>query len=116
MPSLSLGLRLGLIMYAVIQTGGKQYRVQEGDIIRVEQLTGEAGQAIDFDKILMISDGEAQKVGDPHVAGAKVKAEVLEQGRAKKILILKFKRRKHHMKRLGHRQNYTAVKITKIKG
>lgn len=109
-------------MYAVIQTGGKQYRVEKGDIIRVEKLADdagesiEAGKTIDFEQVLMISDGDNQKVGSPMLSGAKVKGEVLEQARDKKILILKFKRRKHHMKRQGHRQSYTAVKITDIEG
>jgi large subunit ribosomal protein L21 len=103
-------------MYAVIQTGGKQYRVAKGDVIRVEQLPAEVGQSIDFDQVLMVSNGEKQQLGQPTVAGAKVKGEVLEQGRAKKIFILKFKRRKHHMKRQGHRQNFTAVRITDIEG
>lgn len=103
-------------MYAVIQTGGKQYRVAKGDVIRVEQLPVEVGQTVDFDKVLMLADGEKQQVGRPTVEGAKVSAEVLEQGREKKIFILKFKRRKHHMKRQGHRQNFTAVRITDIAG
>lgn len=103
-------------MYAVIQTGGKQYRVEKGDVIKVEQLEGEAGQSIDFDQILMFSDDGVHKVGNPTLSGAKVTGEVLEQGRAKKIFILKFRRRKHHMKRQGHRQNYTAVRITDIVG
>lgn len=103
-------------MHAVIQTGGKQYRVAEGDVIKVESLGGEVGQSIDFDKVLMISDDKEQKVGTPMLDGAKVTGEVLEQGRHKKIFILKFKRRKHHMKRQGHRQNFTAIRITDIKG
>jgi large subunit ribosomal protein L21 len=103
-------------MYAVIQTGGKQYRVEKGDVIKIEQLENEAGQSVDFEQILMVSDGDVHKVGNPMLSGAKVTAEVLEHGRAKKILILKFRRRKHHMKRQGHRQNYTAVRITDIVG
>lgn len=103
-------------MYAVIQTGGKQYRVEKGDVIRVEKLAGETGQPVDFDNVLMVSDGDAQKIGSPTVAGAKVVGEILEQARDKKIFILKFKRRKHHMKRQGHRQPYTAVRITEIAG
>ena len=103
-------------MYAVIQTGGKQYRVEKGDVIKVEQLDSEAGQSVDFEKVLMVSDGDSHKVGSPLLAGAKVAAEVLEQGRAKKVIIIKFRRRKHYMKRQGHRQNYTAVRITDIVG
>ncbi len=102
-------------MYAVIKTGGKQYRVSEGQLLKVEQLEGEIGQSIDFEEVLMIVDGEQSQIGTPLLSGAKVTAEVVEHGRGKKIEILKFKRRKHHMKRMGHRQNYTAVKITDIK-
>lgn len=101
-------------MYAVIQTGGKQYRVEKGDIIRVEKVDGEVGQHIDFANVMMVSTGEDQKVGSPWVSGAKVTAEVLEQARDKKVFILKFRRRKHHMKRQGHRQYFTAVRITDI--
>ncbi|MCH9769637.1 MAG: 50S ribosomal protein L21 [Gammaproteobacteria bacterium] len=101
-------------MYAVIQTGGKQYRVAEGQVLQLEKLAVEAGEDVDFDKVLMVVDGEAQQVGAPYVNGAKVSAEVLEHGRGKKIHILKFKRRKHHMKRMGHRQHLTSVKIKKI--
>ncbi len=103
-------------MYAVIQTGGKQYRVAKGDVIQIEQLAGEPGQSIDFNEVLMISTEETPKFGSPLLAGAKVVGEVLEQGRKKKILIIKFRRRKHYMKRQGHRQNYTAVRITDIAG
>ncbi len=103
-------------MYAVIKTGGKQYRVEKGDIIRIEKLAGEVGQSIDFEDVLMVSDGDSQKVGDPMIAGAKVVGKVLEQARDKKIFILKFRRRKHHMKRQGHRQSFTAVEITDIAG
>ena len=101
-------------MYAVIQTGGKQYRVAKGDVIHVEKLDGDSGQAIDFENILMVSDGSNYKVGSPILSGAKVMGEVVEQGRAKKVFILKFRRRKHHMKRQGHRQDYTAVRIVDI--
>lgn len=116
MRSLSNCEQEAIYMYAVIQTGGKQYRVEKGDVIKVEQLAGEAGQFVDFEQILMLSDGDVYKVGSPTLAGAKVTGEVLEQGRAKKIFILKFRRRKHHMKRQGHRQNYTAIRITDIVG
>jgi len=102
-------------MYAVIKTGGKQYRVSKGQTLKVEQLPAEAGQSVDFSEVLMIADGDNIQIGSPVVSGAKVSGEVVEQGRHKKIEILKFKRRKHHMKRQGHRQNYTAVKITDIK-
>ncbi|MCH9643268.1 MAG: 50S ribosomal protein L21 [Gammaproteobacteria bacterium] len=102
-------------MYAIVKTGGKQYKVAPGDIIKLEKLTGEAGQAVEFNEILMVSDDNNQiKMGKPFIKGAKVKGEVVEQGRLKKVHILKFRRRKHHMKRMGHRQSFTAVKITDI--
>lgn len=103
-------------MYAVIASGGKQYRVEEGQVLNLETLDGEVGKSVDFDKILMIVDGEKVNVGKPYIEGAKVAAEIVEHGRAKKINILKFKRRKHQMKRQGHRQNFTQVKITSIGG
>ena len=101
-------------MYAVIFTGGKQYRVQEGDTLKLETLSVEVGSTVDFDKVLMIGEGNAVKVGSPYVNGCKVSAEVVSQGRHKKIHIVKFRRRKHHEKWQGHRQNYTEVKITQI--
>lgn len=103
-------------MYAVIKTGGKQYKVAEGQTVRVEKLDAEQGAAVEFDQVLMIADGDNLKVGAPVVEGAKVIAEVAAQGRAKKVEIIKFRRRKHHMKRQGHRQYYTDVKITGING
>ncbi len=101
-------------MYAVIKTGGKQYRVQEGQVIRVETLPAQAGETVDFSEVLMLANGDDIKIGTPIVDGAKVSGTVLEHGRGKKIEIIKFKRRKHHMKRQGHRQNYTAVRIESI--
>lgn len=101
-------------MYAVIKTGGKQYRVEEGQVIRVETLRAEAGETVDFSEILMVANGDEIKIGAPVVEGAKVSGTILEHGRHKKIEIIKFKRRKHHMKRQGHRQNYTAVRIESI--
>ncbi|SDX95692.1 large subunit ribosomal protein L21 [Allochromatium warmingii] len=101
-------------MYAVIQTGGKQYRVSEGDTVKIEKLTAEAGDSVHFEQVLMVADGESVKVGQPYVAGGKVTATVEAHGRAKKVKIIKFRRRKHHMKRQGHRQWFTAVKITGI--
>ncbi len=101
-------------MYAVIATGGKQYRVQKGDQVDVERLTGMPGEKIEFDQVLLLADGEDVAIGAPMIEGGKVTAEVLEQARAKKIDVIKFKRRKHHMKRMGHRQHYTRVKITGI--
>lgn len=101
-------------MYAVIKTGGKQYRVAKDQMLNVEKLPNEIGQSVDFEEVLMVVDGETVKIGDPLISGAKVKAEVIEHGRADKVEILKFKRRKHHMKRQGHRQAYTKIKITDI--
>lgn len=101
-------------MYAVIKTGGKQYRVAKDQILKVEKLEVEPGQSYDFEEVLMVANGDQIQLGSPNVAGAKVSAEVVEHGRHKKVEILKFKRRKHHMKRQGHRQDYTKVKITDI--
>ena len=103
-------------MYAVIATGGKQYKVAEGQTIKLEKLALDQGQSVDFDQVLLVAEGENIKVGSPYVAGAKVTAEVLEQGRHDKIHILKFRRRKHYMRQQGHRQYFTKVKITGIKG
>ncbi len=103
-------------MYAVIATGGKQYRVQSGDVLKFETLEAEEGKSVTFDNVLMVADGDMIKVGTPQVKGATVTAEVVAHGRHPKINIIKFKRRKHHMKRMGHRQNFTQVKITDIKG
>ena len=101
-------------MHAVIVTGGKQYRVKEGDVLKLEKLPVEAGSTINFDQILMVGEGENVQIGAPFLSNCKVSASVLDQGRLPKIRILKFRRRKHHMKRMGHRQSYTQVKITKI--
>ena len=103
-------------MYAVIQTGGKQYRVSEGDTLKVEKLDAEDGASVEFDKVLMIADGDDIRVGKPFVEGGKVTATVKRQGRGKKIEIIKFKRRKHHDKRTGHRQAFTELTITGISG
>ncbi|MAF17729.1 MAG: 50S ribosomal protein L21 [Marinomonas sp.] len=102
-------------MFAVIKTGGKQYRVQEGQTLKVEKLAIEAGSAVEFDEVLLVSNGDDVKVGAPVVEGAKVTAEVVAHGRGDKVKILKFRRRKHSMKRAGHRQWFTEVKITGIK-
>lgn len=103
-------------MFAVIVSGGKQYRVQEGQTLKVEKLAAEAGAAVDFDRVLLVSNGDDVKVGAPVVEGAKVSAEVVSHGRGDKVTIVKFRRRKHHMKRQGHRQWFTEVKITGISG
>ena len=103
-------------MYAVIKTGGKQYRVTQGDTLRVETLDAGEGDSVEFDHVLMVGEGEDVKIGTPLLDGGKVTATVKSHGRAKKIEIIKFRRRKHHMKRMGHRQNYTEVEITGISG
>jgi large subunit ribosomal protein L21 len=101
-------------MHAVIVSGGKQYRVTEGQSIKVEKLVAEAGNSIEFDKVLMLSDGETSQIGAPYLKGCTVQADVVSHGRGPKIRIIKIKRRKHHRKTQGHRQAYTEVKITKI--
>ena len=101
-------------MHAVFVTGGKQYRAAEGDILRVEKLAVDEGESIDFDQVLVVSDGESVKIGEPYIAGGKVTATVQAQGRGKKVKIIKFRRRKHHRKQMGHRQAYTELKITGI--
>ena len=103
-------------MYAVISSGGKQYRVQEGDILRVEKISGKVGDAISFDKVLMFSDGETATVGTPLLEKAAVNGHIVEQGKAKKIIVFKYKRRKRYRRKQGHRQQFTAVKIDKITG
>ena len=102
-------------MFAVIETGGKQYRVQQGDVVRVETLAGDAGDAVAFENVLMIGDGDSSRVGSPTLEGVRVKGTVVEQGRAKKVLIYTYKRRQNsNRKQAGHRQNFTAVKIEAI--
>ena len=101
-------------MYAVIQTGGKQYRVAEGTTLKIEKLELGTGDSVEFDKVLLVASGDAVKVGAPFIEGGKVSATVLSQGRHKKVKIIKFRRRKHHMKQMGHRQYYTEVRITGI--
>ncbi|MDX1451514.1 MAG: 50S ribosomal protein L21 [Oleiphilaceae bacterium] len=103
-------------MYAVIVSGGKQHRVSEGEVLKLEKIEVETGATVEFDKVLLVANGDDVKIGEPVVDGAKVTAEVVAHGRHDKVKILKFKRRKHHMKQQGHRQWYTEVKITGIKG
>ena len=103
-------------MYAIIATGGKQHKVAAGEIIQVEKLEAEVGSKIEFAEVLMIADGEKVTIGAPYLKNAKVVGEVSEQGRGEKINIIKFRRRKHHIKRQGHRQDFTAVKINEIVG
>ena len=101
-------------MYAVIVTGGKQYKVAEGEFLKIEKLEVATGESVIFDRVLLVGNGDAVQIGAPVVDGAKVVAEVIAQGRHDKVRIIKFRRRKHHMKRQGHRQWYTEVKITGI--
>ncbi len=101
-------------MYAVIQTGGKQYRVEEGTNLKIEKLDVGVDETVEFDNVLMVQSGDSVKVGQPFIDGGKVTATVKSQGRHKKVKIIKFKRRKHHMKQMGHRQYYTEIQITGI--
>lgn len=113
-PSRNANRSRGFAMYAVILSGGKQYTVAEGDTIRVEKLAGEEGGAVELDKVLLVADGDDVKIGAPYLDGGKVTATVKAQGRGKKVKIVKFRRRKHHLKRQGHRQAYTELQITGI--
>ena len=101
-------------MYAVFSTGGKQYRASTGDVIKVEKLEAEKGSTVELDTVLMVGEGEDVKVGTPFLDGGRVTATVVDHGRGEKIKILKFKRRKHHMKKTGHRQYFTTLEITGI--
>jgi large subunit ribosomal protein L21 len=103
-------------MYAVFKTGGKQYRASEGDRLRVEKLSAEVGDSIEFDEILLVGAGSDVKIGAPTVKGGKVSAKVTAQGRGPKIDVIKFKRRKNYKRQQGHRQQYTEVEITSISG
>ncbi|MEK9988088.1 MAG: 50S ribosomal protein L21 [Halieaceae bacterium] len=103
-------------MYAVIQSGGKQHRVEEGEQIKLEKIEAATGDTVEFDQVLMVGAGSDVKIGAPLVAGGKVTAEVVSHGRHDKIRIVKFNRRKHYRKETGHRQWYTEVKITAITG
>ena len=103
-------------MYAVIQTGGKQYRVKSGEQLKVELLGAEVGATVSFDRVLMLGEGDGVKVGAPFLDGAAVKATVVAQGRGEKVRIFKMRRRKHYAKTQGHRQGYTEVRIDEIVG
>mgnify|MGYP000341271631 CR=1 FL=1 len=103
-------------MFAVIKSGGKQHRVVEGETLKLEKIEAEKGSSINFEEVLMIGNGDDIKIGAPIVEGSKVVAEVIDHGRHDKVTIIKFKRRKHHDKQMGHRQWYTEVKITGISG
>ncbi len=102
-------------MYAIVDSGGKQYKVKEGEILRVEKLAGEVGNKVSFDRILMFSDGENVNVGTPLLEDVAVNGHIVEQGKAKKIIVFKYKRRKRYRRKNGHRQQFTAVKIDSIK-
>ncbi|HET9819732.1 MAG TPA: 50S ribosomal protein L21 [Rhodanobacteraceae bacterium] len=101
-------------MYAVIVTGGRQYRVMQGEVLRVEKLEAEPDAAITFDNVLLVGEGDTITVGTPAVPGASVTAKVRAHGRADKVRIVKFRRRKHHRKQMGHRQHYTEIEVTGI--
>ena len=103
-------------MYAVIATGGKQYRVSEGTVLRVEKLEAEAGSTVEFGQVLVVGQGAEVAVGAPYVAGAKVIATVQAHGKGDKVRIVKFRRRKHYLRQKGHRQPYTEIKVTGITG
>jgi large subunit ribosomal protein L21 len=100
--------------YAVIRTGGKQYRVSAGDTVRVEKLPGDRGGKVVFDQVLLVGEEASTKVGEPLVKGAKVEGEIIEQGRGEKLIVFKFRRRKRYRRKAGHRQSFTAVKITGV--
>ena len=101
-------------MFAVIKTGGKQYRVSQGDKLRVESLEANEGDAVNLDQVMMVGEGDKVTVGEPLIAGATVSAKVLNHGRGRKVDVVKFRRRKHYRRQMGHRQNYTEVEITGI--
>ncbi len=101
-------------MYAVIETGGKQYKVEEGGTVKVERLRAEPGASVTLDKVLLVADGTATKVGTPMVEGAKVMATVVAHGKAKKVLVVKYKSKVHYRRKTGHRQQFTTLRIDKI--
>jgi large subunit ribosomal protein L21 len=103
-------------MYAVVKTGGKQYRVATGEKLRIEQITADVGSEVVLDQVLMLAEGDAVRLGTPLVSGASVTATVLSHGRGDKVRIFKLRRRKHYQKRQGHRQNYTEIKVSAILG
>ena len=103
-------------MYAVIRTGGKQYRVAQGDKLRVEKLPGNVGDTVTLAEVLLVGEGDGVKVGSPTVGGAKVQAKIVAQDRGEKIIIFKFRRRKNYRRKTGHRQPFTALEITSVAG
>ena len=102
-------------MYAVVAAGGKHYKVREGETLRVEKIPGDVGSAVAFDKVLMYSDGETVSIGQPVLENVAVTGHIVEQGKARKIIVFKYKRRKRYRRKQGHRQQFTAVKIDTIK-
>ena len=102
-------------MYAVVRTGGKQYRVSEGELLRIEKLKGEVGDRVDLNEVLMVSDQEKVRIGTPLVTKASVIGEIVHQGKGKKIIVFKQKRRKNYRRKTGHRQQYTEIRIKEIK-
>ena len=101
-------------MYAIVKTGGKQYRVEEGQVLRVERLEAASGESVTLDQVLLVATDSETKVGSPNVAGAAVRGKVLEQGRGAKIRVFHYKKRKHFRKTRGHRQDFTALRVEKI--
>ncbi len=101
-------------MYAVIETGGQQFKIKEGDALKVDKIEGEVGQTVKFDKVLMVKTDAETRLGGPYVAGAVVESEILLQDRHPKVIIYKYRRRKGYQKKMGHRQHFTKVRITKI--
>ena len=102
-------------MYAIVDSGGKQYKVKEGEVLRVEKLAGKVGDSVSFDRILMVSEGDNVNIGTPLLEDVAVSGHIVEQGKAKKIIVFKYKRRKRYRRKQGHRQQFTAVKIDSIK-
>lgn len=101
-------------MYAIVHTGGKQYKIRQGDILRVEKIPGEVGSPVFFDKILMFSDGKNVTIGQPVIDSVAVKGHIVRQGKAKKVIVFKYKKRKRYRRKQGHRQQYTEIKIDRI--
>jgi large subunit ribosomal protein L21 len=103
-------------MYAVVNTGGKQYKVQQGEVLRIEKIPGDVGNPVTFDRVMMFSDGETVSIGQPVLDNVAVEGHIVAQGKAKKILVFKYKRRKRYRRKQGHRQEFTAVQIDSIQG
>ena len=101
-------------MYAIVNTGGKQYKVRQGDVLKVEKIPGEVGSPVSFDKVLMFSDGKDVSIGRPVLDNVAIKGHIVEQGKSKKIIVFKYKRRKRYRRKLGHRQQFTAIRIDRI--